>query len=256
MKKIWFIVLCMICFVMPLYSAQTSAMPTFTGPQSGMVIGGLDTWTDAGSRDIGPEDLLVGDELIVNNGIINMPQVFNDVPAEDTESVFNVAIASQTLVDGTSTFTGGSITSPIIPMNLVFVSSAADTVQSALDFACTATIVGTDGRGEAQTEDVIISSDNAASLGAYATVTSIAYSGSTVSTAEGDVTIKAGLGTILGLSNSIYSSDDVIAAYLDDNGTTTDDDGTVNTTYNTWTPDTAGDGTTDVYTIIWKVRIR
>ena len=256
-----------------LFSSITFAdgQPTTTGYVSGKVVGSLAD-LEASGVTVGASDLLVGDELTVigtftmPNGILNVTDVFDDVPAAGTADHFDFDITTTTLVAGTTSISGGAITDPIIPMN-VTAQVLFDVGNTTAAVASTLTIIGYDARGEAQTETISVSTTAASGVKAWSDFTSFAYSNSTVTgratvDVGTDASLQIGIGTILGLGNSITASGfirdsgDVIWAQLNDSGTTTADDATCNTTYNTWTPDTAGDGAADVYTIRYKVEAR
>jgi hypothetical protein len=192
-------------------------------------------------------------------GFVNVIDVFDDVPASDVIGVYNVTITTTILVTGTTAWLD-AITDPVMPMNVVVLSSFTAGAFEDSDITGTLTIVGYDGRGESQTETITFSTNSASGVCAWSDITSLQFTGVTTGTSPGDCTIQIGIGTILGLSNNVENSGyirdggDIISAQLNDSGTTTTDDGTLNSTYNTWTPDTAGDGTTDVYSIRYRVR--
>lgn len=192
-----------------------------------------------------------------NSGMINVRDVFNDVPAPSNNGYFDVDIASETLVAATTAYTGTLITQPYDSITLKAIITY-DTGVATTTITGTLTIAGYKTNGESLSESVSVSTTVAETNNAFSRITSLSWASVTIVGREDatDASLQVGPGSSLGLSNDIRTGGlisaggDVISAMLDDSGTTTVEAApSVNATYDTWTPGTAGDGAADVYTI-------
>lgn len=194
--------------------------------------------------------------LKVTEGLIIARDVFNDMPAPSDNGYFDVDMATETLIAAATSYTGGLITQPFASIN-VTAKVAFDTGVATTTVAGTLVITGVNSRGATTTETLTISTTNATGNVAWASITSLAWTITSI-TGRSDNTeasMQVGPGGKLGLSNDLYATGDVLSVMFDDSGTTAvDSTYTASATYNTIDTTTAGDGTSDVVTVLYKVR--
>lgn len=200
-------------------------------------------------------NLTVTGTLTVDGGLVNARDVFNDVPAASDNGYFDVDIATTALVAAATTYTGTKITQPYKSINVTAVCTfdlgvATTTVAGSL------VTTGVNARGVPTTETLAISTTNATGNVAWSSITSLAWTITSITGREYamNASLQVGPGLKLGLSNAIAAADDVLGVMFDDSGTTTNDTTyTASTTYNTIQTTTAGDGTTDNITVVYTV---
>lgn len=198
------------------------------------------------------EDAYIEGSLECASGILNCRDVFNDVPAPSNNGYFDSAISTTALVSATTTFAHTTLY-PYPSTNVTAVCTFADGV-STTTVAGSLVITGYNARGVAVTEPLTISTNNATGTVALSRITSLAWTITSITgrSSTTNASLQVGPGQLLGLSNNIIASGDIISVIFDDSGTSTvDTTYTLNTTYDTIDTTTTGDGTTDVVTVVY-----
>lgn len=204
------------------------------------------------------DDLYVNGDFQSTDGFMTYRDMFNDLEALSVTKNFNTDVATTTLVAAATTYTGALITQPTNPMNIVAEVTFADG-ESTTTVTGTLYIVGVNARGESATETLTISTTQATGAVAFASITSLTWTITAITGRETttNASLQCGNGTKVGLSNDIQAAGDIIQVIYDDSGTSADDASyTLNTTYDTIIFGTTNDGTTDVGTVVYKVKKR
>jgi len=161
-------------------------------------------------------------ELPNNYGLVNINDVFIDVPVASTHTILDVSISTQTLVANTTSYVliSGDFTDIIVPRNIVVDTNFASG-ESTTTFSGSLVITGFDQFGNAQTETIAVSTNSATGVKVWSTITkfdfiSVVISGSSVA----DVSLQIGNGNKIALSNNLDATADIVKV-IEDGATST-----------------------------------
>jgi hypothetical protein len=150
----------------------------------------------------------------VSSGLLNVHQYFSDLPASSTSVYKNNGFTISTAIfasQGGTTYISSDFTRQgDYPRNFVLISTyTADITTRA--FAGTATIIGTNALGFAQTETLSFSTGSYSGVKAWTSISSVTIAVSTFQVTGPGITpiFYFGTGNKIGLSNWIKNSDSV-----------------------------------------------
>lgn len=179
--------------------------------------------------------------------LVNTMNSWENLPAVSTAAILNsVSITTTSLVANTTTYTlsAGDFTDIVFPRNIT-ADCAFATGEATTTVAGILTITGKNQFGNATTESVLVSTNAVAGNVCWATITSLQFSGFTISGAsESNISLSVGTGLKIALSNNIESTADAIKV-IEAGATSTTY--TLNATYDSISFASAPNGTNDYY---------
>lgn len=207
------------------------------------------------TKSVGSGNLFVAGSLEVAGGLVNVSEIFFDIPTASSITYIdgnNVigTISTTTLVSNGTSFAlaNTDYSNTADPRNVVAVVSL-DAGTSTTTVVGSLIISGVDARGNSTTETISISTTSAVGNKAWSSITSMTVSVTSISpTNSANAHISIGTGDKIGLSNDIASASDVIK--VNEGGTATTGY-TLSTTYNTITFVNAPNSSRD-YRVIYK----
>jgi len=179
--------------------------------------------------------------------LLNAMDNWENLPAVSTAAVLNsVSIATATLTSGTTIYTlaAADFTDIVFPRNIT-ADIAFATGESTTTVSGSLIVVGKNQFGVSATETLAISTNAVAGNVCWSTITSLTYSGFTITDAsESTCTLAVGTGLKIALSNNIQNTTDAIKV-IEAGATSTTY--TMNTTYDSIQFASAPNGTSDYY---------
>ena len=145
-------------------------------------------------------------------GIVNTLDNWQDLPAISTATILNsVTITTQTLVASATTYTLalGDYTDVVFPRSIT-ADAYFSTGESTTTVTGTLNITGKDQFGKAQTESLSISTNSVNGVKVWSSITQLAFTEFTISSASTDAQLAVGTGLKIALSNNAVDSGDII----------------------------------------------